>query len=159
MTIVSSVIDSDAPQKDGRRWIRELHTDNLGLVHERNYLVEPDYDAVAALADYAVWLDDYLVKNEVYQNTQSVLMNGAAATYTFNYSTQDQNAAVLNEAYTTNKYRGVDLINIGEFINALTDTQLMTLFAMDQVTVDALRAGRLATESNLAGEIKNYGTA
>lgn len=34
MPIVSSVIAKDVPQKNGRRWIREDHTDDQGVVYE-----------------------------------------------------------------------------------------------------------------------------
>jgi len=39
MSIVSSIIESDLAQQDGRRWIHEIHTDHLGVKWERNYLI------------------------------------------------------------------------------------------------------------------------
>lgn len=47
--IVSSTIVSDSIQADGRRWIRELHLDDLGNGYPVMYLAESRYDAETAM--------------------------------------------------------------------------------------------------------------
>lgn len=48
MSIVSSIIVDDAPQKDGRRYITERHTDHLGKVYDVQYTARVNDDAQAA---------------------------------------------------------------------------------------------------------------
>lgn len=49
MTIVTSVIISDDVQADGRRDIRERHTDDLGDIYPAHYLGEANTDANAVM--------------------------------------------------------------------------------------------------------------
>lgn len=49
MSIIASIIVSDAPQIDGRRAIVERHTDHAGIAHDVFYLAEHDADAAALL--------------------------------------------------------------------------------------------------------------
>jgi len=52
MPIVSSRIAEDSRQIDGRRWVREQHTDQRGVVHEVVYMAEAGQmvDLVASAA-------------------------------------------------------------------------------------------------------------
>jgi hypothetical protein len=44
VSIVSSVIESTSLQKDGRSWVHEIHTDQVGVKYERNYLANAGFD-------------------------------------------------------------------------------------------------------------------
>jgi hypothetical protein len=54
--IVQSVIAWDLPQTDGRRVVREEHTDDAGVVHVFDYMAETDTDINAKLAARAAEL-------------------------------------------------------------------------------------------------------
>jgi hypothetical protein len=49
MTILSSVITQDLPQDDGRRIVRETHTDDQGNVYVFDYMAEISTDINAKL--------------------------------------------------------------------------------------------------------------
>ena len=56
-TIVSSVLDADtAPQKDGRTYVRELHTDSVGATYRFEYLASPSMDRNAIMLARAATL-------------------------------------------------------------------------------------------------------
>ena len=40
MPILSSRLAEDSRQIDGRRWVREQHTDQMGVIHEVVYMAE-----------------------------------------------------------------------------------------------------------------------
>ena len=62
MTIVASVIARDDVQADGRRQIREAHTDDGGTVHEVSYLAEAASDVEARLSASARRIEARLVQ-------------------------------------------------------------------------------------------------
>ena len=62
MHIVASQITEDAPQADGRRYVREVHTDSGGTQHQFTYLANADFDANAALAARAVGLPNAILR-------------------------------------------------------------------------------------------------
>jgi len=65
MPIVSSTYTLDGPvQADGRRYVKESHTDSEGGVHTASYLAEPlaDYQAIADLR--ALQIADALAEAE-----------------------------------------------------------------------------------------------
>lgn len=64
MPLVASEIREDATQRDGRRYIREVHTDHAGREHVVSYLAEADTDAQAVLAVHAATVADSLVESE-----------------------------------------------------------------------------------------------
>lgn len=59
-TIVASVVWSDNPQKDGRRWITERHTDSEGGVHFVTYMAEQNADATEMLPLRAAQIEEQL---------------------------------------------------------------------------------------------------
>ena len=63
MRIVSSQIVEDSPQIDGRRWVREVHTDDAGLMHEFAYLAEAASNVSAIMAARAADLPDQLLRS------------------------------------------------------------------------------------------------
>ena len=72
MTIASSVISADLVQSDGRRYIHEFHTDHLGGIHRRVFIVSADYDAQANLVANAAVIDEQLTNDEIRNNLEEV---------------------------------------------------------------------------------------
>jgi len=71
MPIVSSRLAEDSRQIDGRRWVREQHTDHVGVVHEVVYMVEAGQ--VVDLVASAVRIDAQLVEAEIAANEAEIL--------------------------------------------------------------------------------------
>jgi len=71
MPIISSRIAEDSRQIDGRRWVREQHTDHVGVVHEIVYMAE--VGQVVDLAASATRLDVRLTEAEIAANEAEVL--------------------------------------------------------------------------------------
>ena len=71
MPIVSSRIAEDSRQIDGRRWVREQHTDHVGVVHEIVYIAEvgQTMDPVASAAR----IEAQLTEAEIAANEAEVL--------------------------------------------------------------------------------------
>lgn len=69
--IVISVVVEDAPQRDGRRYIRERHTDHVGVAHERSYLAEAGQ--VIDLVASAALITTGLMDAEIAANEAEVL--------------------------------------------------------------------------------------
>lgn len=152
MSIVSSVIAATNVQKDGRKWVREIHTDQLGIIYERNYLAGALDNLNAALAAYAVTLAADITAREIARNVADVLANGSLASPTLNYSTAAANFAALRAAYQT--ATRVDAIMIGDFLSTLTDAQLQTAFGLTSGQVTTLRANKLTPAANAAATIR-----
>ena len=153
MPIVSSIIHSDSAQKDGRRWIRELHTDHLGKVWERTYLVDALFDAVSALSAYAVQLAASIKQAEIDRNVREIVTYGSLAQTILNWSTVNENFAALREYYRTATQ--VEAIMAGDFLSARTDTQLKSLFGYTQVQADNLRTNKLTPAAQAAASIRS----
>ena len=71
MPIVSSRIAEDSRQIDGRRWVREQHTDQMGVVHEIVYMAE--VGQVVDLATSSARLETQLTEAEITANEADVL--------------------------------------------------------------------------------------
>lgn len=152
MAISSSVIVEISVQSDGRRWVREVHTDSFGIQYGRQYLATAILDLNAALAAYATILDSNNTLQEIAANVSSVLINGSSAIVTFNYSTAGQNRTALREAYR-NSTR-VEAIMLGDFLSSLTDGQLQTIFSMTSGQVTTLRTNKLTPAATQAAAIR-----
>jgi hypothetical protein len=152
MSIVSSITADVAVQKDGRRWVRELHTDQVGLQYVRNWLATAVDDLAAALAAYATQLSADITAREIANNVAQVLANGSVAVLTFVYSTPTLMFTSLRPAYQT--ATRVDAIMIGDFLSSLTDGQLQTVFSMTAGQVTTLRANKLTPAANAATTIR-----
>lgn len=122
---MASQILEDRAEADGRRAIREQHTDNLGLLYDVLYLAEAATDAAAMLTTHATNLAAQLQTNEITANVQRALLQ---QTWTTNYSTLTQFRAALRAFYQT--CSSWDATRIGNFINSLnlTDAQLASIF-------------------------------
>lgn len=153
MPIVSSAIQSDSAQKDGRRWIRELHTDHLGKAWGRVYLVDALFDAVSALSAYATQLASSLKQSEIDRNVQEIVAQGSLAQITLNWSTVDENFTALRGYYRTASQ--IEAIMAGDFLSARTDTQLKNLFGYTQTQVNNLRTNKLTPAAQAAASIRS----
>ena len=71
MAIVSSRIAEDSRQIDGRRWVREQHIDQMGVVHEIVYMAEAGQ--VVDLAASAARIEAQLTEAEIAANEAEVL--------------------------------------------------------------------------------------
>jgi len=152
MSIVSSVIAATDVQRDGRRWVRELHTDHVGVPYVRNYLAGALDDLNAALAAYAVILADNIKLAEIAANVAAVTANGLLATISMVYSTAAENRAAGRIAYQ-NATR-TDAIMIGDFLSSLTDAQLQNIFNMPAGQVTTLRTNKLTPAATAAATIR-----
>lgn len=152
MAIVSSVIAANDAQKDGRRWIRERHTDQVGKVWERVYLTTAGADINAALATFATQLALDIRDAEIASNVAQIVMLGSLASPTTVYSTGAQNFAGLRTAYQFATQ--TQAIMIGDFLSSLTDGQLQTAFGMTAGQVTTLRTNRLTPAANTASTIR-----
>lgn len=152
MPIVSSIIESTSQQRDGRAWIRELHTDQVGVQYERNYLANAGLDTAAALAAYAILLATDIRDREIARNIASITANGSLADTSTIYSTAAQNFAVLREAYRT--ALRVEAIMMADFLNSLSNTQLQAAFEFTAGQVTTLRTNKLQPAATLAASIR-----
>ena len=65
MSIVSSAYTLDNhTQPDGRRYVKEIHTDNEGKLHEINYLGAVNEDYASNLAAHAAQIAETLANLE-----------------------------------------------------------------------------------------------
>jgi hypothetical protein len=65
MPIKSSTIVEDSPQIDGRRYIREVHTDDVGVEHHVTYLAESKEDVEAILPIRVSQIDEQIAEKQV----------------------------------------------------------------------------------------------
>jgi hypothetical protein len=152
MSIISSVIESTSLQKDGRSWVHEIHTDQVAVKYERNYLANAGVDTAAALAAYATQLSANITAGEIAKNLADVSSNGSLATPTTVYSTAAQNFAALRAAYQFATQ--VQAIMIGDYLSTLTDNQLQTAFSLTAGQVTTLRTNKLTQAASAAATIR-----
>lgn len=152
MSIISSVIAADDAQSDGRRWILENHTDNLGVIYLVSYLANNGFDAAAALTARIATLEASIIFGEITTNVANVKSDGSLAVITFLYSTAGQNIAALRAAYLQSTKQ--EAIMIGDFLSSLTDTQLKNIFNMTATQVTTLRANKLTPAATIATSIR-----
>jgi hypothetical protein len=71
MPILSSRLAEDSRQIDGRRWVREQHTDHVGIVHEVVYMAE--VGQAVDLVTSAARIEAQLVETEIAANETEIL--------------------------------------------------------------------------------------
>lgn len=150
---LTSVILSDAVQKDGRRLITELHTDQYGVSYPRGYMCAALFDAVSQLSADATQLIADLAAGEINTNVNAVISLGSLASPTLQYSSATQNFAALRLAYATATQ--TQAVMIGDFLNTLTDTQLQNAFGLTAAQVTTLRTNKLQPAATLAASIRS----
>lgn len=149
--IISSVLKS-FPQKDGRSLVNEVHTDLIGMTHDLGYTAEIGEDQNTTLARHALETGDALNRGEVSGNIGNIMTLGANATFSLLYSTVSENTAALREAYKTAIQ--AQAVLIGDFLNTLTDQQLMNAFNLTAGQVSSLRTNKLIPAANLATALR-----
>ena len=154
MTIVSSVIAKNiAKDGSGRNWIREDHTDHLGVVHESWYRMQtPAFDINAALVAGAVRVADELAQAEIVENIAAIKSDGSQAIPVFQHSTPWQNQDALRLAYKTASR--LEAVMVGDFLSTLTDAQLRSVFSMTAAQVTQLRTDKLTPAANFAATLR-----
>jgi hypothetical protein len=151
--VLTAAIAADLAQKDGRRWIEELFTDQYGVAYPRFYLCAAGFNAAAQLPlDQAQLVID-LQNSEIGTNINAVTTLGSLANPTTNYSTPAQNFAALRVVYQT--VTQTQAIFIGDFLNTLTDVQLENAFGLTQTQVTNLRSNKLQPAATLATSIRS----
>ena len=73
MPIATSQIIEDHAQADGRRHVRERHTDQLGGVHEVAYMAEVGANTSTIMAARVASLDAQLQSSELAANVSEAL--------------------------------------------------------------------------------------
>ena len=139
MPIVASEIIEDSAQADGRRYIRERHTDDLGVSHDVTYLAELGTDEEAVMASRVAQIEEQLRQAEINANMAKYL-NAELDTYTFFHSTADDSLLAIRELFkTATKW---ELLTLGWVINekGLSDNKLKALFGVDDAGLVTLKA-------------------
>jgi len=152
--IVSSVLDADEhAQADGRTWVRETHTDHLGLEYVYSYLAAAGTDTNAVMAARVATIDGYLTRNEIRTNIESVSRYGSLVpSVTLDYSTATQNASALREAYKTMVQ--AEAVMVGDYLNTLTNAQIANAFGITTGQAATLRTNKLAPAAALAASLR-----
>ena len=142
-------------QADGRRYVKETHTDGFGDI------VEIEYGPVAALDYNAVMLaragalDAEKINGEINKNIANVMTSGSLASTVFKYSAKADNIGPLREAYRSATREAC--IMIADYLATLTDAQLRSIFGKTQAEVTVLRTEKLTPAIALANNIRAAG--
>jgi hypothetical protein len=144
MPIVTSVVLDDAPQVDGRRWIRERHTDQVGEQYFRVYLVAAGVVVADGFPTVVAMLNQALIEWEIARNLAAIYQFGDAAVVTTVHATLNDIRPALRDAYRTATRE--QALALGAFLNTLTNAQLGTLFSVSGAQLTALRT-RLQTKA------------
>lgn len=152
MPIVSSVIAADDAQADGRRYIREVHTDHLGREHVVLYLAPAVWDAEAVMAARVNGIETGLRDGEIANNVAQAFQQGSLAVTTRDYSSVAENASAFREAYHT--ATSFEAMMMGDLLATLTDGQLRNAFNITQEQVVTIRANKLTPAAEAAAEMR-----
>lgn len=151
--IVSSVLDvEDHAQVDGRTWVREVHTDHLGLEYVYSYLAVDGTDTNAVMNARVATIDGYLTRTEIRTNVDAVSRYGSLAAPTLDYSTATANASALREAYKT--MIQAEAVMSGDYLNTLTNAQIANAFGITTGQAATLRTNKLQPAAALAAALR-----
>lgn len=142
-------------QSDGRRYVRETHTDAFGDFVACEYLAADGTDYAAVMTARAIAIDEEKKQSEISRNIASISEHGSLAVTLFKYSTKAENISPLREAYR--RAGRETCIMIADYLATLTDAQLRNIFGKTQAQVDTLRADKLTPAIDLANKIRNAG--
>ena len=154
MPIVASVTEDVALQADGRSYVRERHTDHGDVDHVRIWLAEATADLPAALAEYAALLPETLKQAEIEKNIDLAKTQGSLAkpSITAVHMTVQEGGAALRAYYKTS-VEG-EAILIGDYLNTLTNQQLMNAFQINATQAANLRANKLVPAAEKAAAVR-----
>lgn len=103
MTIVSSTAAAGHAQKDGRRYVQEIHTDHLGAEHRYEYLAAQDADIQSILTTRAGALAILLAEREYREHIEtdgwSALEHQTGAQFAARFRAEYQSASKARCAY------------------------------------------------------------
>ena len=138
MSITSSVIIEDQSQVDGRRHVRERHTDHLGVFHFVSYVAASGFDATTALAATAVSLVTQLREREILRN-MAIALGAADGVTSFQHSTGTQNATALRELYKISTKEAA--LRLGWYVwnYGLTDAQYKNFWGINDAQLVLLK--------------------
>lgn len=147
MSIVSSVIADDSAQSDGRRHIREEHTDHLGAIHRIFWMATAGQDVSVRMAARVPEIEATLQDREMVQNVGYIM---AGPDFYGLVSAQHQTLAdvraALRALYQTES--GEIIGRLSRYLLTLSDAQLQAIFAISAGEVPALRS-RLTTRAQV----------
>jgi hypothetical protein len=152
-SIVSSVIEYQLEQVDGRYNVRELHTDSYGIQYVFDYMADASINSQTHLSNNAAQLLTSLPLQEIAANIGAVESIGSLAIPTFNYSAVAQNITALRAAYLISTQ--VQAIMIGDYLSSLTNIQLETAFNLTAGQITTLRANYLTPAATAAASIRS----
>lgn len=132
MAIVSSIIDFDHAQKDGRRLVRERHTDNQGAVSIVNYVAETSANASTIMAGRVATLEAMLIAWEL-----DWIATNLPEPPVLKYVTITQLGAYVRARFKDAK--GPEVGRVAAWLLNRTDAQLRTAFGITQGQLDALK--------------------
>jgi hypothetical protein len=155
MAIVSSVLSKEGAQRDGRFWVLEMHTDQVGVVYPIRYLAPSgtlDAALNATMSARATQIGMDIATAEAQADLDRIKADGSLATVTTVYATISDVRAALRAAYVT--ATRTEAIMIGDFLSTLTNAQLQTLFSMTSGQVTTLRSSKLTPAASAAATIR-----
>jgi hypothetical protein len=126
MPIVTSVVLEDLPQADGRRWIREQHTDQVNRLHVRSYLVAAGVNVSDTFPATTALLNQSLKEWEFAENLGLIYARGDLATPVWTHLTLPEAGGPMREAYR--QAVQAEAYALGAFLDTLTNAQLATMF-------------------------------
>lgn len=130
-SVTLSVILSEQVQRDGRIWVIEQHTDNIGVLHQVIYLASVNDNLATALATHATNLAASLKAGEIAVNVAAAEQFGSLAVYSLNYSTQAENDLALRQVFLT--ATGLIAVNLGDFLRTIGTARLTVAFSLGSV--------------------------
>ena len=138
MPIVTSVVVEDRPQTDGRRAIRERHTDQLSVLHFRDYLCAAGVNVPATFPTTVAILDQQLKIWEFEANLQVIFVQGDLASPVWQHLTITEAGTPMRNAYKASTRE--QAYALGAFLDTLTNQQLSNMFGYTGQQLTNLRA-------------------
>jgi hypothetical protein len=142
VSIVSSTFVAGHAQIDGRKYVRETHTDHLAVLHIIEYLSAVGADNDAILAAHAIRLAIILRDTQAQNN----LDKNSIADWIFEHVTVAQMRIALRLAYRD--ATRFEAARLARFVNELTIAQIENVFSVNTATATLIksRALNLATK-------------
>jgi len=143
MSISNSTIVEDRVQVDGRRHVRERHTDHLAATHDVPYMAEAGANATTTMNNRVASIEAQLKQNEIDANLAKAL-NGETGTFTFQHSTAGENLTALCDMYKLlTKWELITVAHVLHHQN-LTNQQITNNFGFSGAAIQTF-LNKLAT--------------
>lgn len=147
MSITNSTILEDRVQLDGRRHVRERHTDHLGTQHHVAYMAESGANATTTMTARVAQLESALASSELDENEARATADSGFIAPTFQHCTAGQMRARIRELFRTG--RSWRVCRIAWYIQqlGLTDAQLKAMFGVNDAQLVTLKAKLASLET------------